>query len=334
MNGSGGGADQGTGRDRGAGSDRQRNAAPAAVDTLERRYRRWLRVYPERFRQDRGAELLDTLLELSRPGQRRPAPSQVAAVVREGLRARSGVGRPLTRGQVWHAALPLAGILLLVQAAASGLVGAMNVFAARPSGVTYTWALGGEAVTIAWNLLPLLPLAAAWLHRYRVAVALALLSPVVTLAFLITGTSSIPAASVPMALAPDFVPAVLLLPWLFRRPEPGPRRWQVGMPAVCVVLPVLATAAWSSAGMPWVTAFNVPAVAVVLALVALLAWGLLIDARVAMATGVLLVWTALSAAGAAAAHGLVNWLSLIVISALALTVLASGLWTAGRERVR
>ena len=308
-------------------------ADQAAVQVLDRRYRWWLRVYPQRLRQDRGAELLDTLLELSRPGQRRPAPEQVAAVLRAGLRARSGTDGALTPGQVWHAAVPLAGVLLLVQAAVQGLVGGIDMFAVGSSGATHTHDLGREWLIIAWGLLPLLPLMAVCLRRYRVAVALALLSPVVVLASLAIGTSTMSAASILGALADACAPAVLLLPWLLRRPEPGPRRWQIGVPAVCIALPALADAAWMLAGTPWTPWFTVvPAGSALLALVLVLTWGALIDARVALATGVLLLWTVLSHAGTQASHAAVDWLALLVTSAIGLAALASGLWTADRQR--
>jgi hypothetical protein len=52
---------------------------------LERRYRRLLRLYPREFRARRGAEMQDVLMACARAGQTRPAPGDVADIVRESL---------------------------------------------------------------------------------------------------------------------------------------------------------------------------------------------------------------------------------------------------------
>lgn len=55
---------------------------------LERRYRRLLLAYPRWYRQRRGEEILTTLLEGSRPGQRRPAAGQAVALLVHGTATR------------------------------------------------------------------------------------------------------------------------------------------------------------------------------------------------------------------------------------------------------
>ena len=57
----------------------------AAHAELERRYRRLLRLYPHEFRASRGAEMLGVLMASARDGRTRPAPGDVADIVRESL---------------------------------------------------------------------------------------------------------------------------------------------------------------------------------------------------------------------------------------------------------
>jgi len=82
-------------------------------EPLERRYRWLLRAYPAPYRAARGDELVGTLLDLARPGQRRPSVRQAGAIVLCGLRVRTGVARPRTRQDIWHGALYLAVLFLL-----------------------------------------------------------------------------------------------------------------------------------------------------------------------------------------------------------------------------
>jgi hypothetical protein len=60
----------------------------AADAELERRYRRLLRLYPREFRARRGPEMLGVLMASARDGQTRPAPGDVADIVRGSLLAR------------------------------------------------------------------------------------------------------------------------------------------------------------------------------------------------------------------------------------------------------
>ncbi|MEV6924314.1 hypothetical protein AB0M46_07385 [Dactylosporangium sp. NPDC051485] len=56
------------------------------MKSLRDRYVRLLRWYPPAYRAERGDELVDMYLDLARPGQRRPRPSDVLDLVRSGLR--------------------------------------------------------------------------------------------------------------------------------------------------------------------------------------------------------------------------------------------------------
>ncbi|GAA4445102.1 hypothetical protein GCM10023170_023500 [Phytohabitans houttuyneae] len=60
---------------------------------LERAYRRLLLAYPRRYRRERGTEILTTLLDAARPGQRRPAARDALDLVLGGLRRRLAVPR-------------------------------------------------------------------------------------------------------------------------------------------------------------------------------------------------------------------------------------------------
>ncbi|MCI4063524.1 hypothetical protein MRQ36_13415 [Micromonospora sp. R77] len=72
-------------------------------DPLVRRYQRLLRCYPRAYRRERGAELLDLLLDTTPAGRTRPAVRVAVDLVRSGLRCR--LGRPASRTVVGWAAL-------------------------------------------------------------------------------------------------------------------------------------------------------------------------------------------------------------------------------------
>jgi len=58
------------------------------ADRLARHYRRLLWAYPRRYRRERGAELVTTLLDDATPGQLRPTVAEARDLVAGGLRAR------------------------------------------------------------------------------------------------------------------------------------------------------------------------------------------------------------------------------------------------------
>lgn len=95
------------------------------VSLLVRRTRLMLRFYPPTYRARRGEEILDTLLETTRPGRGWPPAREAASVIGGGLRAR----RAANLNQGLRASLRHAGILtaamIMVQAPAAllGIVG-------------------------------------------------------------------------------------------------------------------------------------------------------------------------------------------------------------------
>lgn len=82
--------------------------------TLEERYRRLLRAYPKAYRAERGDEIVDTLIEGSRPDQRRPTAREATALLLGGLRTRAGHQR--STAAVWAGGAHLAILFLLTYA--------------------------------------------------------------------------------------------------------------------------------------------------------------------------------------------------------------------------
>ena len=61
------------------------------MPSLETRYRRLLLTYPADYRAERGDEIVGTLLDAARPGQRIPSVREAAALLAGGLRTRSDI---------------------------------------------------------------------------------------------------------------------------------------------------------------------------------------------------------------------------------------------------
>ena len=62
--------------------------------SLERRYRRWLALYPKSFRAEREDEMIAVLMQGADPGQTRPRAGEAADLVTHGLRRRAGIPLP------------------------------------------------------------------------------------------------------------------------------------------------------------------------------------------------------------------------------------------------
>ena len=173
---------------------------PAAL--LERRYRRWLRAYPNRYRLTRGEELIGTLLDLADPRRSRPAPAELFALLRSGVAERIRVradrfrsvwsrdrrGRSVARlSLTWTAMM---GISLFLAPATLGYSCASDEFAGGPMVIDcqpafglllahhglwgYLWLLPPLALTTVPILIPrprFAVLAAAALTGYLVLTA-------------------------------------------------------------------------------------------------------------------------------------------------------------------
>ncbi|MEV0130219.1 hypothetical protein AB0H83_17385 [Dactylosporangium sp. NPDC050688] len=93
----------------------------AETEVLARRYRALLRAYPKAWREQRGDELLGTLLDAAEPGRRRPNVRESASIVVQGLRERLGLRRR-SPGAVWSEGLRIGALLVLGEAFAEALV--------------------------------------------------------------------------------------------------------------------------------------------------------------------------------------------------------------------
>ncbi len=93
-----------------------------ATEVLARRYRALLRAYPKAWREQRGDELLGTLLDAAEPGRRRPNVRESASIVVQGLQERLGLRRRRSCGAVWSEGLRIGALLLLGGAFAEVLV--------------------------------------------------------------------------------------------------------------------------------------------------------------------------------------------------------------------
>ena len=72
---------------------------------LERRYRRWLALYPKSFRAEREDEMVAVLIQGADPDQTRPRAREAANLATHGLRRRAGGRRFPSNWQRAHAAL-------------------------------------------------------------------------------------------------------------------------------------------------------------------------------------------------------------------------------------
>ena len=138
-------------------------------DVLECRYSRLLGCYPAPQRAQYAEELLATLMDSSRPGQRWPDVRQSAALVLAGLRARCRADRYRPAREVWAQGLQIMVIGVLVYLAvhdlyagvlqhtktdlASGLLAAAAVVPVlrgrfRPALLLVTVALTGQSLFV------------------------------------------------------------------------------------------------------------------------------------------------------------------------------------------
>jgi hypothetical protein len=141
------------------------------VSLLVRRTRLLLRFYPPGYRAHRGEEILDTLLETTRPGRGWPPAREVASVIAGGLRARRAAnlnqGLPVS---LRHVGILAAAMIMVVWAPAT-LLGAVDQHMVDPS---YGLRSGIELGLVLASLLAVAALAATWCgRRWLVAAAVA-----------------------------------------------------------------------------------------------------------------------------------------------------------------
>jgi hypothetical protein len=262
------------------------------VPLLVRRTRLLLRAYPPAYREHRGEEILDTLLETTRPGRGWPPAREVVSVAAGGLRAR----RAANLSQGLAASLRHIGILaaaLLMVAIPSQLLSFAGLFAGRLLGGDEQWSHGAVSLVgrmalagIPGSILAVLALWAAWRgRRWLVAATVvpAVLAAVVCASLLGAHSSSrfVPGfdLSVPgfdlgdtiLFLALSGVPALVVLVPLTRRTErpPASLLWLPCMPLMVslgfgskldTLLPV--NGIWLTLAAPYITYVSLATVAV------------------------------------------------------------------------
>jgi hypothetical protein len=84
----------------------------------ERHYARLLRLYPKTYRDQRGAEMLATLLDAAEAGRARPAYREIAALIVGALRIRTGATVTSPPGRAWLSALRVAVLLVVADTTA------------------------------------------------------------------------------------------------------------------------------------------------------------------------------------------------------------------------
>jgi hypothetical protein len=135
---------------------------------LAERYGRLLEAYPERYRTQRGEEILGTLLDSARPGQRWPSAREAAALLAGGLRTRLAHHSPSYRAW-WYGVVHLVVLLLLlpkVYALVTSVLGNYHGYEYRYG----LLAVSPVAVAV-WAVFGVAGLGAVLMRWYRVALA-------------------------------------------------------------------------------------------------------------------------------------------------------------------
>jgi len=126
------------------------------MSPLERRCRRLLRAYPRWYRRQRGDEMLATLLESSRPGQRWPSARDARALIIGGLRVRATQDQRLTTAANLRLAAQLGVALTLLLLIVGNLTSAILIWA-------HIYAQNiGNGIWSVYGLLELATVVAAW----------------------------------------------------------------------------------------------------------------------------------------------------------------------------
>ena len=289
------------------------------MSALERRCRTLLRAYPRWYRRQRGEEMLATLLEASRPGQRWPSARDARALITGGLRVRAAQDQRLTTGASLRLAAQLGVALSLLLLVANSLATATLVWVH----VYAPYAHAGYLLASA--LLGLAAVVAAWFAPRPAVAALAAAAAAVT-AYVSW------AADRPMVILP--VGLLVTLAVLVCLGERMPRSWlwlAGGLFAASVLLPLTPLGPLFLYAplllVPWII------------LGAVTLWAL-VDARPAMAVAIYIACTylvspVLGSIGYRYGGGLtalVSWPTLVY--AIIAAVVASGsLWRLRRQAV-
>ena len=137
------------------------------MSPLERRCRSLLRAYPRWYRRQRGDEMLATLLEASRPGQRWPSARDTRALIIGGLRVRATQDQRLTTAANLRLAAQLGAALALLTLVTGSLTAIFLIWVHA-----YTLSTG-VAQSLVCGLLGLAVVVAAWFGSRSVVAVLA-----------------------------------------------------------------------------------------------------------------------------------------------------------------
>jgi hypothetical protein len=225
--------------------------------TLEDRYRRLLRAYPSAYRADRGAEILDTLLDAAPEGRRRPTFRDRRTLVMGGLRVRSAQNRRLSMATNVRLALMFA---IAIELGWTVTVGVSE--STYADGGTLHHVYGFTWIPFLLGLAVLATVVLGWIHRRILGAGAASVAGI--LALVAHGTAGLYS----VALLGAFV--ILS----FRKePLPRPWRWLFGVILAIQLMWTMPTDVIRVPGLPWLP-FAVAIVA--------LGWAV-VDARPALA---------------------------------------------------
>ncbi|MEE6257886.1 hypothetical protein [Plantactinospora sonchi] len=204
-------------------------------DELERRYRHLLRLYPRWYHEQRGPEMLATLLETAGPDTVRPAWREIGPLVLGALRTRLGATVSASPGRLWLSALRVTVLLLTAYATAYAL-GYALVSAATWRGSPQPW-LTAHLDHLVAVLVGTLALVATATGRYRRG--LLLVAVLSTVELWIRGWPPFGPHTSEFGAWQEVVLMLLMLPLLRHRPAPTrqPLGWLLAIPFALVLLP-------------------------------------------------------------------------------------------------
>jgi hypothetical protein len=208
-----------------------------------------LRLYPAAYREQRGAEMLATLLEAAESGRPRPARREVAGLIVGALRARTGVPITSSRGQIRLSALRVAALLLVAHGTARRLAYAGLFVSRLPTGHAFAVFRPGDMLATIAGALALVAIARG---RYRWGLVLTALAFVCVVwatpqAYEMLGESGIrpvldgllDAMLTNSEMWPFPLAALCTIPLLAHPPAPlrRPLTWLLAIPLAVLLLP-------------------------------------------------------------------------------------------------
>jgi hypothetical protein len=210
---------------------------------LERWYRRLLHAYPGPYRRAHGEEILATLLEGARPGQRLPDPTEAASLLAGGLRARAVLAGGGSTRRLWASGLWLGALLLVADNTASAL-------AAQWQELSWAGSNGDRYQPSVLAILPILGLVALLRGRRRPGLVLVAATAAVAASPLGFNIGANTGASWSLdLLARYLLPAAILSVLAWRSPAGTDRGswWWLLLPVGLAAVPALVNASQPSA---------------------------------------------------------------------------------------